>query len=50
MSLPPLDLYIKHASSVFNFILKRALKYVEPTRYDKLLQRFPNYAELHEEP
>ena len=45
--LDPLDLYIKHTSPVFNFILKRALKYVEPTRYDKLLQRFPNYGDLH---
>jgi hypothetical protein len=45
--LDPLDLYIKHTSPVFNFILKRALKYVEPTRNDKLLQRFPNYGDLH---
>jgi hypothetical protein len=45
--LDPLDLYIKHTFPVFNFILKRALKYVEPTRNDKLLQRFPNYGDLH---
>ena len=48
--LDPLDLYIKHTSPVFNFILKRALKYVEPTRSDKLLQRFPNYGNLHAKP
>ena len=45
--LDPLDLYVKHTSPIFNCILKRALRYLEPTRYDKLLQRFPNYNDLH---
>ncbi len=48
--LDPLDLYVKHTSPIFNFVLKRALRYMEPTRYDKLLQRFPNYGDLHAKP
>ena len=44
--LYPLDLYIKHTSIVINLILKRVLGFLEPTRYDKLLQKFPNYDEL----
>ena len=27
--------------------MKRALPYMEPTRYDKLLKLFPNYGDLH---
>lgn len=45
--LVPLDLYVRHTSPVVNFFMKRLLPYLEPTRYDKLLQRFPNYAGLH---
>lgn len=44
--LDPLDLYVKHTSPIANFVLKYALPLMEPTRYDKVLQRFPNYAEL----
>jgi hypothetical protein len=45
--LDPLDLYIKHTNPIFNFVLKRALPYLEPTRSDKVLQRFSNYSDLH---
>jgi len=45
--LDPLDLYVKHTSPVVNFFMKGALPYMEPTRYDTLLKRFRNYADLH---
>ncbi len=45
--LEPLDLHVKHTSPVVNFFMKRALPYMEPTRYDKLLKLFPNYGDLH---
>ena len=44
--LVPLDLYVRHESPVVNFIMKRVLPYLEPTRYDKVLQRFQNYSDL----
>jgi hypothetical protein len=44
--LDPLDLYVKHTSWAFNFILKAALSFLEPTRYDRMLQRFSNYKDL----
>lgn len=46
--LMPVDLYVKHASPVVNVILRRALPWLEPTRYDKTLKKFPNYSELWE--
>jgi hypothetical protein len=48
--LDPLDLYVKHRSPIFNWILRRAMPLLEPTRYDKMLQRFPNYDDLHDRP
>jgi len=45
--LDPLDLYVKHTSSVFNFILKAALSFLEPVRYDQMLRRFSNYKDLY---
>lgn len=45
--LDPLDLYVRHTSPLFNFVLKRALPLLEPTRRDKLLRQFPNYGDLH---
>ncbi len=45
--LVPLDLYVRHTSPVVSFIMKRLLPYLEPTRFDKILQRFPNYSDLH---
>jgi len=47
--LDPLDLHVKHTNPIFNFFLKRALPYLEPTRYDKVLQRFSNYGDLRAE-
>jgi len=47
--LDPLDLHVKHTNPIFNFVLKRALPYLEPTRYDKVLQRFSNYGDLRSE-
>ena len=44
--LDPLDLHVKHTNPIFNFVLKRALPYLEPTRYDKVLQRFANYSDM----
>jgi predicted N-acyltransferase len=44
--LDPLDLYVRHTSRLFNLILKWVLPLLEPTRYDNVLHRFPNYKEL----
>lgn len=48
--LDPIDLYVRHASGVFNFALKQALPWMEPTRYDKTLPKFPNYKDLWHRP
>jgi hypothetical protein len=42
------DLYIKHRSRLFNFLLKHALPYLEPARHDPILKMFPNYKSLYE--
>ena len=44
--LAPLDLYVTHTSKVANFVLKRVLPWMEPTRGDKVLKQFRNYADL----
>jgi predicted N-acyltransferase len=44
--LDPIDLYVRHISGIKNAILKWVLPLIEPTRYDKTLQKFPNYSEL----
>jgi predicted N-acyltransferase len=44
--LDPIDLYVHHTSPLVNAVLKRALPFMEPTRYDKILPNFPNYREL----
>jgi predicted N-acyltransferase len=44
--LKPVDLYVKHTSIIINMIMRMALPWLEPTRYDKTLKRFPNYFEL----
>jgi hypothetical protein len=48
--LDPIDLYVRHTSGTMNAIFKWALPLIEPTRYDKTLQRFPNYRALWHEP
>jgi predicted N-acyltransferase len=44
--LMPLDLYVMHARSLFNPIFRRAVKFLEPTRHDPILRRFPNSNDL----
>ena len=44
--LDPIDLYVRHTSPLINAVLKRVLPWIEPTRYDPVLPKFPNYAEL----
>ncbi len=44
--LEPLDLYVRHLSPVANPFFKRIAPLLEPTRYDKFLRRFANYADL----
>jgi predicted N-acyltransferase len=44
--LMPLDLYVMHTKAFFNPIFRRALKYLEPTRHDPILRRFPNADQL----
>jgi len=44
--LDPLDLYVRHTSGIVNVALRLLLPLAEPTRYDKTLKRFPNYADL----
>ncbi|MBV8813631.1 MAG: GNAT family N-acetyltransferase [Verrucomicrobia bacterium] len=46
MELEPLDLYVRATNTSFNLILRRLLPVLEPTRYDPVLQKFPNAAEL----
>jgi predicted N-acyltransferase len=44
--LVPLDLYVKHTVPFINLIFRRAVKYLEPTRHDPVLRRFPNADQL----
>jgi predicted N-acyltransferase len=44
--LMPLDLYVMHTRAFLNPIFCRVLKYLEPTRHDPVLRRFPNANEL----
>jgi hypothetical protein len=44
--LSPLDLYVRHTSRIINVALMWMLPLLGPTRYDKTLSRFSNYAEL----
>ncbi|HUE41220.1 MAG TPA: GNAT family N-acetyltransferase [Chthoniobacterales bacterium] len=44
--LAPLDLYVMHTRTWLNPIFSFALKYLEPTRHDPVLKKFPNAAEL----
>ena len=45
-ALEPLDLYVRHVSNWINPVFKRIAPLLEPTRYDKLLPRFENHADL----
>jgi Acetyltransferase (GNAT) domain len=44
--LAPLDLYVRHTRGWLNPLFSFALKYLEPTRHDPVLKKFPNAAEL----
>jgi hypothetical protein len=48
--LDPVDLYVRHTSSIANALLGRLLPFMEPTRQDKTLKKFANYHELWDEP
>jgi predicted N-acyltransferase len=45
----PLDLYVRHTSPLLNKIFPPVLKFLEPTRHDPVLKRFPNAHELHDD-
>lgn len=45
----PLDLYVRHTNPVLNKIFRPILKLLEPTRHDRILKRFPNAHELHDD-
>ncbi|HEX8914238.1 MAG TPA: GNAT family N-acetyltransferase [Humisphaera sp.] len=44
--LYPLDLYVRHVSPVANAVVRQVLPWLEPTRSDPTLGRFPNYADV----
>jgi hypothetical protein len=44
--LKPVDLYVRHTSTLVNVFLRVALPLLEPTRHDATLQKFPNYLDL----
>ena len=44
--LAPLDLYVLHTRAWLNPIFSFALKYLEPTRHDPILKKFPNADQL----
>jgi hypothetical protein len=44
--LEPLDLYVRHVSPAISAVLKLLVLWLEPTRNDRHLKRFPNYHEL----
>jgi Peptidogalycan biosysnthesis/recognition len=44
--LDPVDLYVRHTLPISNAVLKWLLPLIEPTRFDPVLRKFPNYDEL----
>ncbi|HYR22075.1 MAG TPA: GNAT family N-acetyltransferase [Chthoniobacterales bacterium] len=44
--LAPLDLYVLHTRTLLNPIFRFAVKYLEPTRHDPILKKFPNTDQL----
>jgi predicted N-acyltransferase len=44
--LEPLDLYVLHTRPFLNPIFRFAVKYLEPTRHDPILKKFPNADQL----
>jgi predicted N-acyltransferase len=45
-TLEPLDLYVRHTSGLINWFLARILPWLEPTRNDPILKKYPNYDSL----
>lgn len=44
--LAPLDLYVMHTGALLNPLFHRALRFLQPTRHDPVLQQFSNAHEL----
>jgi len=44
--LVPLDLYVTHTNPLLRPIFRRVVKYLGPTRHDRILARFPNADQL----
>jgi hypothetical protein len=44
--LKPVDLYVRHTSTIVNMFMRVALPLLEPTRHDVTLRKFPNYFDL----
>jgi len=44
--LKPVDLYVRHTSTIINTFMRVALPLLEPTRHDATLKKFPNYVDL----
>lgn len=44
--LYPLDVYVRHTNPLLNAVMACALPFLEPTRNDRTLPRFPDYAKL----
>ncbi len=42
----PLDLYVMHTSPLLNPVFRVALRFLQPTKHDPVLQKFPNASEL----
>ncbi|HJT81240.1 MAG TPA: GNAT family N-acetyltransferase [Chthoniobacterales bacterium] len=40
--LVPLDLYVRHTTALVNPIFRLAARFLEPTRHDPVLRKFPN--------
>jgi hypothetical protein len=46
LELAPLDLHIRHVSPLINFFFRHLIPILEPTRYDPVLKKFPNFPDL----
>jgi hypothetical protein len=44
--LDPVDLYVRHTSTLGNWAFSRILPWLEPTRHDKTLKKFANYGDI----
>jgi predicted N-acyltransferase len=44
--LVPLDLYVMHTGTLIKPVVRRALRFLQPTKHDPVLQEFPNAHEL----